>query len=364
MRKIANVVGTRPQIIKASVLLPALAEEFEVVTIDTGQHYDESMQGQLYRGLGIQEPDYCLKLDPDGSREERAKAMTQGVQSILYAEQPDLVVVYGDTDSTVAATVAANEEGIPVAHVEAGLRSYNPAMPEEFNRIFVDHQSEYLFAPTRTAVENLIDEGVGGSVYEVGDLMHERLTHSVVEVMDPEVIEMPFGVRAGEYLFATVHRVANKAPEAIAEWVALFNAVATPGCPVLLALHPGTKAALDSTGLGLSENVHVIEPQDYLASIALQLHSKAVITDSGGIQREAAWMEVPCLVLREETEWKEAVEESHGKMMVIGTNRALAAEIIDRLNPAEKPVNLFNSLEVNVSDEIVRILINALEPVQ
>lgn len=359
--KIVSVLGTRPQIIKASILHPKLAEKFDLVTIDTGQHYSDDLAGQVYRSLGMNEPDYTLLLDPDASRKERKESMVNGIRVFLYAEQPDLVLVYGDTDSTVAATLAATSEIRPVAHVEAGLRSHNSSMPEELNRRMVDHMSKYLFAPTPTAVENLRKEGIAQNVVLVGDLMQERLMSVVEDLLDPEVIEMPFGVTAGEYLFATIHRAENREPERIAEWVDLLNTVATEECPVLLALHPGTEEALGTTGLTLSSNVRVIEPQDYPASIALQLHSKVVLTDSGGVQREAAWLSVPCLVLRNETEWVEAVAESNGKMLVIGTNKTAAAEVLNYHVPLEKPVNMFKRVNVDVSGKITEYLLNALE---
>jgi UDP-GlcNAc3NAcA epimerase len=360
--KIVSVLGTRPQIIKASVLHPELEKKFDLTVIDTGQHYDDALAGQIYRSLGMKEPDYALVLDPGVAGKERKEQMVSGIRTILYAEQPDLVLVYGDTDSTVAATLAAGEEIRPVAHVEAGLRSFNSIMPEELNRILVDHMSMYLFAPTPTAVENLRSEGISKHVFEVGDLMEERLRNSVADLIDPEIIEVPFGVSANEYLFATIHRAENREAESVKEWAALLNTLATAECPVLLALHPGTEAQLKASGEALNENVRIIEPQDYLASIALQLHSRAVITDSGGIQREAAWLGVPCLVLRNETEWVEAVAESNGKMLVIGKNTASAAEVLENLDPNEKAVNKFNlELKVYVAREITETLLNALE---
>lgn len=360
--KVASVLGTRPQIIKASVLHPELEKKFDLVTIDTGQHYDEALAGQTYRSLGMKEPDYTINTNPGAPSRVRKEQMVEGIRAILHAEQPDVVLVYGDTDSTVAATLAAGAEIRPVAHVEAGLRSFNDSMPEELNRVLVDHLSKYLFAPTPTAVENLRKEGIEKYVFEVGDLMEERLRNSVADLIDPEIIEVPFGVSANEYLFATIHRAENREEENIKEWVALLNALATAECPILLALHPGTEVQLKASGETLHENVRVIEPQDYLASIALQLHSRAVLTDSGGIQREAAWLGVPCLVLRNETEWVESVAESNGKTVVISRNITSAAEVLSNLDPAEKAVNKFNlDLKVHVAQEITEKLLNALE---
>jgi UDP-N-acetylglucosamine 2-epimerase len=254
---------------------------------------------------------------------------------VLSEAAPDAVVVYGDTNSTLAGGLAAATLGLPVAHVEAGLRSFDRAMPEEVNRVVVDHVSRWLFAPTPTAVANLAAEGIRDGVELVGDLMQDLAARVASEVRDPGALTATgFGLVPGRYLFATIHRADNRRPAAMAAWAELLDAVASADRPVVLALHPGTKAALEAAGIGLASTVRVVEPQSYRTSLALQLHAAAVLTDSGGVQREAAWLGVPCLILRDRTEWVEAVESSGGRMVVVGLDRARATEALGTLAPA------------------------------
>jgi UDP-N-acetylglucosamine 2-epimerase len=207
-------------------------------------------------------------------------------------------------------------------------------MPEEVNRVVVDHVSRWLFAPTPTAVANLAAEGIVEGVHLVGDLMQDLAARVAAGVRDPAALAATgLGLAPGGYLFATVHRADNRRPAAMAAWAEVLGAVATAERPVILALHPGTNAALDEAAIGLPPTVRVIEPQGYRTSLALQLHAAAVLTDSGGVQRESAWLGVPCLVLRDRTEWVEAVEESGGRMVVIGLDRERAVVALDALAP-------------------------------
>ncbi|HLQ47665.1 MAG TPA: UDP-N-acetylglucosamine 2-epimerase, partial [Candidatus Dormibacteraeota bacterium] len=231
---------------------------------------------------------------------------------------------------------AAAKLGIPVAHVEAGLRSFDRRMAEELNRVVVDHLSRWLFAPTPTAVANLSREGIVDGVYLVGDLMQDLAARIAMEIRDPRVLEeigarLGIGLEPGGYLFATVHRAENRAPAALRAWTSLLGAIGGRTRPVILALHPGTRGALAAEGVELPDAVRVVEPQGYRTTLALQLHAAAVLTDSGGVQREAAWLGVPCLVLRDRTEWVEAVEESRGRMVLVGLDPVRARDAIDRL---------------------------------
>jgi UDP-N-acetylglucosamine 2-epimerase len=264
--------------------------------------------------------------------------MLIALEPILTAEAPDAVLVYGDTNSTLAGAIAAAKLGIPLAHVEAGLRSFDRHMPEEVNRIVADRLSTWLFAPTPTAVSNLAAEGIVDGVHLVGDLMQDLASRMAAEVRDPTTLDeigrrLGSTITAGGYLFATVHRAENRTPAALRAWAALLGAVAAPDRPVVLALHPGTRAALDANNVALPEAVRVVEPQGYRTTIALQLHAAAVLTDSGGVQREAAWLGVPCLVLRSTTEWVEAVAESGGRMVVVGLDADRAVAELQRLAP-------------------------------
>jgi UDP-N-acetylglucosamine 2-epimerase len=338
--RIASVVGTRPQLIKAAALLPALRARHEDVFVDTGQHWDEVMAGAFFAELGLPRPDHSLGIG-GGSAAEQVGRMIAALGEVLADIRPDAVLVYGDTNSTLAGALAATTLRIPVAHVEAGLRSFDRRMPEETNRVLADHVSRWLFAPTPTAVANLAAEGIRDGVLLVGDVMQDLAARIVAEVRDPASLA-PIAARLGvplapgRYLFATIHRAENRMPEAMAAWASLLEAASHSDRPVVLALHPGTRDAVDAAGIVLSDAVRVVEPQGYRSSLGLQLHAAAVVTDSGGIQREAAWLGVPCLVLRGTTEWVEAVEGSGGTMVVVGLDAAQAVAELDRLAPTDR----------------------------
>lgn len=335
--RILSIVGTRPQLIKAAALQPTLRAQHEEVFVDTGQHWDEALAGSFFTELGLARPDHSLGIGGGGQGDQTGR-MLMALEPVLLAEQPDAALVYGDTNSTLAGVLAATKLGIPVAHVEAGLRSFDRRMPEELNRIVADHLARWCFAPTPIAVANLAAEGIRDGVCLVGDLMQDLAAAVLPEVRDPAILE-PLGRRSGlsfrpgGYLFATIHRAENREPAAMQAWSALLEAVAAPDRPVVLALHPGTRVALEAAGLRLDADVRVVEPQPYRSTLALQLHAAAVLTDSGGVQRESAWLGVPCLVLRERTEWTEAVAGSAGTMVLVGRDMAAAQAALARLAP-------------------------------
>ncbi|HEY6057478.1 MAG TPA: UDP-N-acetylglucosamine 2-epimerase (non-hydrolyzing) [Candidatus Limnocylindrales bacterium] len=336
--RIVSVVGTRPQLIKAAALVPALRARHEEVFVDTGQHWDEAMAGTFFTELALPRPDHSLAVG-GGSHAEQLAGMLRGLEPILLDTRPDAVLVYGDTNSTLAGSLAAAKVGLPVAHVEAGLRSFDRRMPEEINRLVADHLSRWLFAPTPTAVANLAAEGITAGVTLVGDLMQDLAARVAADVRDPTVLHpigRRLGVRLGPggYLFATIHRAENREPAALRAWAALLASVSTVDRPIVLAIHPGTRQALQAAGVHLAPTVRVVAPQGYRTSLALQLHAAAILTDSGGVQREAAWLGVPCLVLRGTTEWVEAVASSGGRMVVVGLDADRACRELDRLAPA------------------------------
>ncbi|MBA2720598.1 MAG: UDP-N-acetylglucosamine 2-epimerase (non-hydrolyzing) [Chloroflexi bacterium] len=335
--RIVSVVGTRPQLIKAAALLPALRARHQDVFVDTGQHYDDALAGAFFDELGLPRPDHSLGIG-GGTQTEQTGRMLPAIESILIAERPDAVLVYGDTTSTLAGALAAAKLGIPVAHVEAGLRSFDRRMPEEINRVVTDHLARWLFAPTPAAAANLAAEGIVDGVALVGDLMQDLAARVSADVRDPGALAATAPARElqlvpGGYLFATVHRAENRTPSGLVGWTSLLASVARPDRPVVLALHPGTAAALETAGIRLADDVRVIAPQGYRTTLTLQLHAAAVLTDSGGVQREAAWLGVPCLILRDRTEWVEAVAESDGRMVVVGLDRAVAAAALERIAP-------------------------------
>lgn len=340
--RIVSVVGTRPQLIKAAALSPVLRARHDEILVDTGQHYDDDLAGDHVADLGLPRPEHALGIGSGPSAEQTGR-MLIAVAEVLAAERPDAVLVYGDTNSTLAGALAGAKAGLPVAHVEAGLRSFDRRMPEEANRIVADHLSRWLFAPTPTAVRNLEAEGIRDGVVLVGDVMQDLAAATLPTIRDPAVLEAialsiaghggPVALAPGGYVVATVHRAENRELAALRAWTGLLGALATADRPVVLALHPGTRTALEAADVTLPPGVIVVGPQAYGTSLALQLHAAAVVTDSGGIQREAAWLGVPCLILRSTTEWVEAVAGSGGRMVAVGADRALAVREIARLAP-------------------------------
>jgi UDP-N-acetylglucosamine 2-epimerase len=343
--EIVSVVGTRPQLIKAAALSPVLRARHDEILVDTGQHYDDEMAGAFYRELGLPAPDHGLGVG-GGSHAEQTAAMLVGLESILAVHRPDAVLIYGDTNSTLAGALVAAKAGLPVAHVEAGLRSFDRRMPEEVNRVVADHLSRWLFAPTPTAVENLRNEGITEGVVLVGDLMQDLAARVGREVVTPEALAaasqrlaeaMPgLDLQPGGYLLATVHRAENREPAALRAWAALLGRAARPDRPVILAIHPGTRLAIEREGIELAGDVRLVEPQGYRTALTLQMHAAAVITDSGGVQREAAWLKVPCLILRGTTEWVEAVAGSAGRMVIVGLDADAADRALADLAPPER----------------------------
>jgi len=334
--RIVSVVGTRPQLIKAAALQPTLRTRCDEIFVDTGQHWDDAMAGAFFAELGLARPDHSLGIGGGGHGEQTGR-MLIALEPILGAERPDAVLVYGDTNSTLAGALVAAKLGIPVRR-----------MPEELNRVVADHLSRWLFVPTPTAVANLANEGIVQGVVLVGDLMQDLAARVSAEIRDGEAVLAgigerlgpglglgPTGLKPGGYAFATIHRAENRDPDTMAAWTAILGEAALVR-PVVLALHPGTQAALQTAGIELPAGVHVIEPQGYRTTLALQLHAAAVLTDSGGVQREAAWLGVPCLILRGTTEWVEAVAASEGRMVVVGLDRERAATELARLAPVDR----------------------------
>ena len=326
--RIVSVVGTRPQLIKAAALQPALRRHHSDVFVDTGQHYDDALAGSFFGELGLARPDRSLGIG-GGSHGDQTGRMLIALEPLLSDVAPDAVLVYGDTNSTLAGALAGAKLGIPVAHVEAGLRSFDRRMPEELNRVVADHLSRWLFAPTPAAVSNLAAEGITSGVLEVGDLMLDLAARMSREVRDPAVLAtvghgLGVALSPGRFLFATIHRAENREPNAMLSWSAILGAAAEPERPVVLALHPGTRAALEGAGISLPGGVLVVEPQGYRTSLALQLHAAAVLTDSGGVQRKSAWLGVPCLVLRTTTEWVETVGGTGSSAVLVGLDREAA----------------------------------------
>jgi UDP-GlcNAc3NAcA epimerase len=305
--KILTVIGARPQFIKAAAVsrLVRAAPDTSEVLVHTGQHYDGNMSDVFFRELGIPAPDHHLGVGsgPHGAMTGR---MLEKIEAVILAEKPDRLLVYGDTNSTLAGALAAAKLHVPVAHVEAGLRSFNPRMPEEVNRVLTDHVSRWLFCPTRAAVDNLKREGIADDrVRLVGDVMYDV----ALAARDAGRTVDHWGVEPGNYVLATIHRAENT--DDPARLAAIFGGLTEVArrVPVVLPLHPRTRAVLKREGAtGPAAGVHLTDPVGYLDMASLERHARLVVTDSGGVQKEAFFHRVPCVTLRDETEWVELVE--------------------------------------------------------
>jgi UDP-GlcNAc3NAcA epimerase len=306
--KITTVIGARPQFIKAAPVSRALARVgLTERVIHTGQHYDADMSDIFFAELSVPAPAHQLGIH-GGSHGAMTGRMLVGIEQVLLRERSDLVLVYGDTNSTMAGALAAVKLHIPVAHVEAGLRSFNRAMPEEINRVVTDHVSALLFCPTRHSVEQLAREGIANGVHHVGDVMYDAIV-AFCDVAQRRSSVLPrLALTHGNYSVATIHRAENTDdPERLARCLRLLREEATQ--PVVLPIHPRTRQAVERHGLDL-DGLRAIEPLGYLDMIALVGGCAGVYTDSGGLQKEAYFLRKPCVTMRDETEWVETV--SHG----------------------------------------------------
>jgi len=336
--KIATILGARPQFIKAAAVSRAIlrkdanlsvSDPVTEVIIHTGQHYDDEMSAIFFRELGIPEPHYHLGI-ASGSHGWQTGQMLMRIEEVLLHEKPNVVLVYGDTNSTLAGALATAKLNIPLAHVEAGLRSFNRLMPEEINRVVVDHVSSLLLCPSQVAIDNLNVEGITAGVHLVGDVMADALSLFSELADSRSDIRERLGLVKGAYLLATVHRAENTDdPERLASILSAFGRADEH---IVLPLHPRTKKVIDSLGLTMPRQVRVIKPVGYLDMIALEKSSRMILTDSGGIQKEAYWLGVPCVTLRDETEWVETVETGWNR--IVGT---IETEIIDAVKNFKVP---------------------------
>jgi UDP-N-acetylglucosamine 2-epimerase len=322
--KILSVVGARPQFIKAAPVSRALSRAgIEEVLLHTGQHYDAAMSDVFFAELDIPAPQHNLGVG-SGSHASQTAAMLVGIEAVLLDERPDYVLVYGDTNSTLAGALAAAKLGVPVAHVEAGLRSYNRDMPEEINRVVADSLSNLLFCPTAVGAANLEREGITRGVFVVGDVMYDAILDSLprAEAIAESLLSR-LGVESGRYLLATMHRASNTDdPRNLAN---IVGALSDSGDPVVFPAHPRTRKAMEQAGITPGANVQQLAPISYLEMVALERHARKILTDSGGVQKEAMWMGVPCITMRDETEWVETVELGWNTLTGTDPARILAA---------------------------------------
>jgi UDP-GlcNAc3NAcA epimerase len=308
--KILTIVGARPQFIKAAAVSRAIhqTDALSEVMIHTGQHFDPNMSDVFFDELDIPKPRHHLDINGGGHGDMTGR-MLMAVEPILLAEKPDWVVVYGDTNSTLAGSLAASKLHIPVAHVEAGLRSFNRRMPEEINRLVTDHLSTLHFCPTATAVANLAAEGVAKGVHHVGDVMYDATLFALDKAEKNSTVLSDLGLEPKEYALATVHRAENTGSPQQLRAVVRFLQERAQMHPVVLPLHPRTRQAAFRMGVDMG-GLRLIEPVGYLDMAKLLHHAVEIYTDSGGLQKEAYFHRVPCTTLRDETEWTETI--SHG----------------------------------------------------
>ncbi len=349
--KIASIVGARPQFVKCAPVSRELRKVHGEVLIHTGQHYDPGMSEVFFEELAIPKPDYNLGIG-SGTHGRQTGAMLGAIEAVLEKEEPDVVLVYGDTNSTLAGALAAAKLHIPVAHVEAGLRSFDRRMPEEVNRVLADHCSDILFCPTETAVANLAAEGITEGAFLVGDVMCDAMNYNRAVAEERSSVLAKLGVEPGEYLAVTVHRPSNTdSPE---NMTAILGALGEAERPVVFPVHPRTRNYLGEYGLlaDLPENILITEPLGYLDMIRLMAHAKKILTDSGGVQKEAYMLGVPCITLRENTEWVETVEV--GWNVLVGAERERIVDAIHSFSPASRQKNLFGDGDASL--RIRRIL--------
>jgi UDP-GlcNAc3NAcA epimerase len=356
--KIVSIIGARPQFIKAAAVSRVLRQKHQEILVHTGQHYDYKMSGIFFDGLDLPKPDRNLEVG-SGSHATQTGAMLKGVEEVLLAEKPDFLLIYGDTNSTVAGALAASKLSVPVAHVEAGLRSFNRRMPEEINRVVADHLSALLLCPSDTAVDNLAAEGITQNVHQVGDVMLDVLNWSRQNLeRKPSQILQTLGVNKGNYLLATVHRSENTDdPARLSQILDAFDAVSET---IVFPVHPRSRKMIAESGRKISSRVQMIDPVGYMDMVALAGSARLILTDSGGLQKEAYWLNVPCVTMRDETEWVETVDAGWNQLVgpdakkIIqavntfapkGTRPSLygdgfaAAKCVDLLDPSPTPEN-------------------------
>ena len=334
--KIITVLGARPQFIKASVVSAAIARHNALATdprssiteliVHTGQHFDANMSDVFFADLGMEKPAYQLDIH-GGSHGEMTGRMLIEIEKVLLVEKPDAVLVYGDTNSTLAGALAAVKLHIPVAHVEAGLRSFNMAMPEEVNRILTDRISRWLFTPTAVAAQHLAREGFAAEqIIPVGDVMYDVALHHGSRVSSKGGLLQHLGLKPKDYILATIHRAENTDhPERLAAIVDALSAVAKD-TPVVWPMHPRTRNIMATRNCQLSTDLKIIDPVGYLDMVQLEKYAALIATDSGGVQKEAFFYRVPCVTLRDETEWVELVEAGWNRLAPpVDTDTVLSA---------------------------------------
>lgn len=346
--KVLFVVGARPQFIKLAPLYNLLSKEQEIVIIHTGQHFDKEMSEKFFVDLRLPRPKYNLDVN-NGLHGEQTGRMLIELEKAALKEKPDLIIIFGDTNSTLAGGLVASKAHIPVVHIEAGLRSFNKNMPEEINRIVADHTSDFLFAPTKTAMNNLSLENLSAKSYLTGDIMVDSLKDAVYRLADSDILNN-YSLQKDEYYLLTLHRPYN-----VDDPVSLANILSELGklnSKVIFPVHPRTKKIIEDNKLLMPKNFRIIKPVGYLDFVQLQLNSIKIITDSGGIQKEAYILEKPCITLRSESEWIETIESGWNLLINPNSTTEYSGSIEDFFPPSTH-LSLFGE---NVATKMTEII--------
>ncbi|RYG74240.1 UDP-N-acetylglucosamine 2-epimerase (non-hydrolyzing) [Lentibacillus lipolyticus] len=356
--KVLTIIGARPQFIKACMLSKALRSNAGVneVLVHTGQHYDNNMSTVFFNQLKLPEPDVYLGIG-SGTQGEQTGKMLSELEKVILSSNPDMVVVYGDTNSTLAGSLAAAKLHIPVAHVEAGLRSFNRQMPEEVNRVVTDHLSHWLFCPSQTAAENLRREGMEEQIVVTGDIMYDAVLHFKKHAEEQSTILQDLSLPESDYYLATIHRAENTDdPKRLKS---ILDALQQLHKKVILPLHPRTKRKIDEFSFNDSidtAHIEVVEPLDYFDTLALATRASVILTDSGGLQKEAYMLQVPCVTLRDETEWMETVKT--GWNQLAGADREEIINTVMKQRTSKESPPIFG--DGNASQKIAETLVSDL----
>jgi len=350
--KIASIVGARPQFIKCAPLSRELRKEHEEILIHTGQHYDHEMSDIFFEELNIPKPDYNLGIGSCNQGEQTGKMLIE-IEKVFLKEKPEMVLVYGDTNSTLAGALAASKLHIKLAHVEAGLRSFDRRMPEEINRILSDHVSDLLLCPTQTAIDNLGKEGITEGVHLVGDVMVDALKYYWKMAREKSRILEELGLEKGKYVVITVHRPGNT--DSKDSMSNIIEALGQSGKITVFPVHPRTMKYMREYGIcdNIPSNVKLIQPVGYLDMLRLMGDAEKILTDSGGIQKEAYMLEVPCITLRMNTEWVETLGD--GWNVLVGADSKKIVKALNEFKPRDRKKDIFGN---GFACEKIREIIN------